>query len=256
MVEGQGEAERGRDLVAALVAAVYLLLALAFFAWQLFDVWSQKYYFIQEIVVHDMLRFSRDSLVSEDALASGIFRSVAFATAGGGMGGAVNGIRSILQRHSDVSNPKRFHWRYAYIYAFLPPLGATLGMVAIALVQTGIGVMSGEATIEAGTGPAMSALAIGFLAGYGSGEVFVWLDARVSALFRPATISVPALTGLTRAEAQSALLAARLNLGNVTYDGTASAPPGTVVGQQPQPFSMRAEGSQVHVTIAGPAPEN
>ena len=246
--------ERTRDVVAAFFAAVYLLAALAFFAWQLFDVWGEKYYFLEHILLRDIIRLSKDELIAPEKLESGVFRALAFAVIGGGMGGAVNGVRSILERHADTSNPKKFNWRFAYIYVFLPPLGATLGLIAVALTRTGLGVLSGDVEVAAGTGPALSSLAVGFLAGYGSGTVFIWLDSRVSALFRPASISVPPLIGQTRADAEAALLAAKLNLGKVAYNAAATGPAGVVIEQKPRAFSSAAEGSQVDVTVSGAEP--
>lgn len=254
--EGTGSnSERTRDVVAAFCAAVYLLAALAFFAWQLFDVWGEKYYFLQHIVLRDIMRLSKDDLIAPGKLESGVFRAMAFAVIGGGMGGAVNGVRSILERHADIAKKsKKFNWRFAYVYVFLPPLGATLGLIAVALTRTGLGVLSGEVEVPTGTAPAVSSLAIGFLAGYGSGDVFLWLDSRVSALFRPSSISVPSLLGKTRVDAEAALVAVKLNLGKVTHDPTAAGPAGLVIEQTPRAFSYRSEGSQVDVTVSGAAP--
>lgn len=254
MMVSKAGLERRRDIWAALFAAAYLLAALAFFAWQLFDVWSEKYFFLQEVLMQGILQLKANDAVSDEKLASGVFRTLAFAVAGGGMGGAINGLRSIIDRHADPSNPKRFEWRFAYVYLFLPPLGATLGLIVVALTRTGIGVLSGEGDVSPGTGPAMSSLAIGFLAGYGSGRVFIWLDSRVTAVFRPSDISVPSLYGKTLAEAHAELLAARLNLSRPPDVLVSDAAVGTVIDQEPDPFSKRPEGAQVKVTIAAAPP--
>jgi serine/threonine-protein kinase len=64
------------------------------------------------------------------------------------------------------------------------------------------------------------------------------------------TISVPDLRGLTREEADSALVAAGLALGTAIRRTSDATEPGTVLEQSPGPGTLSAPGTTVNVTIA------
>ncbi len=72
-------------------------------------------------------------------------------------------------------------------------------------------------------------------------------------LHRVTTVSVPDLSGMTRAEAQDALTAAGLKGAFVTADASAEAPAGTVVRQTPEAGGTAKRGSKVTVVLAAAA---
>lgn len=66
--------------------------------------------------------------------------------------------------------------------------------------------------------------------------------------------AVPDFTGMTKAEAQAAVKAAGLTVGEVSYYESSVAAPGTVVAQDPEAGARASAGSRVALTIAGPGP--
>ena len=64
------------------------------------------------------------------------------------------------------------------------------------------------------------------------------------------TITVPDLEGLTREEADSVLVDARLSLGTTVRRTTREGAPGTVIAQNPAPGTLSAPGTAVNVTLA------
>lgn len=233
--------ESGSDRAAAIGSMAYLLAMLAFFFWQLFDVWVGRYTLAVWLGYGDRLEAVRDP----------VFRLVAYAIAGGGLGGVVNGIRSLLTWHVEWG---MFERRYVWKYVTMPWLGATLALIVFALVRSGVAVVGGDMLPQDGDlRQSLSTLIMGILSGYGAREVFIWLDAQVSRLFKvtpPAEREVPNLIGLTREEAEKLLAAGDLRLGNVTEaEVEDEAESGRVVRQAPAPPQVLASGRAVDVTV-------
>lgn len=63
-------------------------------------------------------------------------------------------------------------------------------------------------------------------------------------------VSVPDLTGLTRAEAEAAITAAGLTLGNVTFDNSATVTSGSVISATPQPGAVIADTVPVDLVVS------
>lgn len=164
--------ENRSDTVMAYIAITYLLLMLLFVLWFLFDIWYTA------SPVFDTLGYAD----LEKMRASSTIRLIAYTVIGGVLGGTVNGIRSFIIWHCDRH---AFGRRYVWKYIADPWLGATLALIAFALVRSGVAVVGGEITPDAiGATQILANFGIGALAGYGSRSVFVWLDAQVNRLFR------------------------------------------------------------------------
>lgn len=71
----------------------------------------------------------------------------------------------------------------------------------------------------------------------------------------PALVAVPAVTGLTQADAQAALLAAGLTVGTVSTAQSGTVPAGNVISQNPAAGANVAAGSPVNLVVSsGAAP--
>jgi PASTA domain len=224
-------------IIMACMSAIYLITSLAFLLWLLFDTWTGR----------NLLPVSLG--YDPKTLASGSFRTPAFVAIGGAMGGAVDGIRSIILWHSErEAYGPRFIWKDLS----LPFTGATLGLLAYVTVKTGAGVFTGDFSLDQkGASPVMAAFAIAALAGFSSHQVFRWLDAQANKLFRVVGVAqtiVPDLTGKSVAEATAALKTWKLQLGatNQTPD---DAHIGKVIKQSPSPGSEVAGGDSVDITV-------
>jgi serine/threonine-protein kinase len=94
--------------------------------------------------------------------------------------------------------------------------------------------------------------ALGILSGYGSREVFVWLDAQVTRIFKvsPQT-KVPDLLHKTKEEAEKILKASNLRLGQIAEEPSEDQEMiGKVVGQDPLRDASIACGGTVGITVA------
>ncbi len=175
---------------------------------------------------------------------------VVYTFIGGGLGGIVNGIRSFLFWHCEqIAFGRQFVWKYVTA----PWVGSTLALIVYALIRGGIVVFGRNTTANAsGIGQTLSYFAVGALAGYGSRDVFRWLDAQVSRLFKVGTgTKAPILIGKTKEEAQDILKAANLKLGKVSEEPQEKEElVGTVIRQKPSPGLPIAAGESVDVTIA------
>jgi hypothetical protein len=232
------------DTTFAVISMVYLLLMLAFFFWQLFDVWIGKYS-LAHWVKYDEENIGR--------LASPTFRLIAFTFIGGGLGGVINGIRSLVGWHSEkVAFGRRFVWKYITF----PWIGTTLALFAFALVRSGLAVIGGdfqaETTNVANIRQTLSMFAIGVLSGYGSREFFIWLDAQVKKVFKVTSESrVPDLMNKTKEEAEKKLKESNLKLGEVSEETTEDQTlVGKVIKQEPERDTSITEGCSVNITIA------
>lgn len=227
------------DIVAAIFSFLYLLFMLVLFSLALFDIYHGQNRVLEFL-------FSKDMIYPDSPLC----RLIAYAVIGGGLGGIINGFRSIIMWHSERN---AFGWRFMWKYITLPPIGAVLAAMVYALVYGGIGVLGGDFTPdENSANQALSAFGIGALAGYGSQKVFKWLDYYVNRIFSTtqAEVKVPDLVGKTREEVVNALKAAGLKLGK-EYKGTGdSTNKGTVIKQVPASDSTLTRGKAVDITIA------
>lgn len=232
--------EAGRDIVAAVFSILYLIVALVFFSWLFLDTFIGRNVLLKTILP-----------VGSDYLNYPLFRLIAYTVIGGGLGGAINGIRSFIIWH-----PERmaFGWRFMWKYMTLPLVGCVLAAIVYAIVRSGIAAFGGDfAPNEDITTQALSAFAIGALTGYGSHKVFRWLDNQVNKLFKVPPVhevKVPDLKDKTQAEADAILIKANLTLGKVSEE----VPPdpakvGKVIDQNPSADSMIPAGSAVDIVI-------
>jgi len=187
-----------------------------------------------------------------EKLNSETFRIIAYAVIGGGLGGIVNGYRSILSWHAERQS---FGWRHVWKYLALPLLGAILAAMVYTLTRAGIAVIGGSsAPGDDSTTQAFSAFAIGALSGYGAQKVFKWLDEHVNRIFKIseiAEVEVPNLVGKTEQEAKDILRTAELSLGTVSEQpGSAPGEIDKVVGQNPAASTKKSKASEVGITIA------
>jgi len=221
----------------ACVSAIYLLCALAFLLWLLFDTWSGRNFIL------DRFGYSKETLTSN------AFRLMAFVAIGGAMGGTVNGIRSVISWHSERrAYGPRFIWKDLS----LPLTGAAVGLFVYVSVRGGVGILNGDFTFDQkGSAPAVGAFAVASLAGFSSQQVFHWLDAQANKIFlgvKGAWTVVPSLKGKTFDEAEAALKTSKLTLGPKA-EVADSANIGKILKQSPGPGSVVSEGEPVAVTV-------
>lgn len=217
----------------AVICILYLFLLLVFFSWQLFDTWIGQHS-LPRSIGYDLKRLDTAG-----------FRLVAFTVIGGGLGGVINGIRSILNYYNG------FHHHYSWKYISAPWMGATLALFVYALIHSSIVILGSGGTAEdVSTAQVLSNFAAGALAGYGSKDVFIWMDARVHKIFQ-VTEKVPDVTGQPEHAAVSRLHATHLELGAIS-----KVPPkngqrvGTVTDQSPPPETPLDRGEPVDIAVA------
>ncbi len=155
------------DKMAGHLCILYLLVMLAFLAWQLFDTWVGR---------NSILRPLGYAIQRQQT-----FRLIVFTLIAGALGGVVNGLRSTLQYCHEG-----FDRQYTWKYLCAPWMGATLALFVYALLRSSISVLSGNAGGAGGNignTQVLSNFSAGALVGYGSKDVFVWLDAKVEKFF-------------------------------------------------------------------------
>jgi hypothetical protein len=227
------------DRASATMCMVYLLLCLVFLTWLLFDTWIDRHIFMAGLFRYDP---------NHERLNSAAFHLVAYTVIGGGIGAIVNGIRSCVNYHPGFDRRKK--WKYLTA----PWMGATLALLVYALIHSSIAVLGGTSTPNVGTSQVLSNFAAGALAGYGSKDVFIWLDAQVHKLFK-VTELVEDLTGKTEAAAASRLHSANLEVGSVTkVPHKDEDKVGTVIEQSPSPDMLIDRGESVDLTVATKQP--
>lgn len=225
--------EARRNRIAATTCMLYLLVSLAFLTWLLFDTWINEHTFLAGLFNYD-----------HERLNSAAFHLVAYTIIGGGIGAVVNGIRSCVNYCSGFDRKKK--WKYLTA----PWMGATLALLVYTLIHSSIVVLGGTSTPNAGTSQVLSNFAAGALAGYGSKDVFIWLDAQVHELFK-VTQPVEDLTGKTEEAAASRLHSASLEVGAVTkVPQKDEEKVGTVIEQSPSPDTPIDRGDSVDITVA------
>jgi len=221
------------DRSAAAKCSIYLLLMLALFGWLLFDTWIEK---------HSLARLLGYELVRLNSIS---YRLVAFTVIAGGLGGAIDGIRSVLN-YSESFNRKHV-WKYISV----PWMGCTLGLFVYALLRSSIAAFGGNASAAgAGNSQVLANFAVGALAGFGSKDVFIWLDDKVHKIFQ-VTEKVPDVKGKPQKIAASRIEAANLELGEVSEVAPRNGKrAGTVVSQSPLPGAPIDRGQSVDIAVA------
>lgn len=141
----------------------YLLLMLAFLSWQLFDTWIGRYSVL--------------SSVGYDLQGKEVVRLIPYTLFAGALGAVVNGLRSTIHHH------EKFERRHSWKYLCAPWMGATLALFVYAILRSSIDVLGGNSAAAISNAQVLSNFSVGALVGYGSKDVFVWLDAKVTKLF-------------------------------------------------------------------------
>lgn len=232
------ETEDPWDVATAIISVVYLIAMLSVFAWQFIDIATGRMALLQRILGDSAENLNGDT-----------YRAIAYAIIGGGLGGTVNGFRSILVWHAER---RAFGWRHLWKYVTLPLLGATLAAMVYALTRAGIGVVGGYPAPGSDSAiQAFSAFAIGAVSGYGSQNACKWLDQRVNTMFKiseTAVVKVPELKGRTEKEARDTLQRAQLNVGTISQQPD-PANAGNVISQSPPAGDEVAKSSPVDITL-------
>ncbi len=156
--------KRISDKMVSNFCTSYLLIMIALLAWQLFDTWIGRY---------SLLKPLGYGLQRQSSL-----RLIAFTLIAGALGGVVNGLRSAL-KYND-----RFDRKHAWKYLCAPWMGATLALFVYALLRSSISTLGGNAAGNIGNTQVLSNFSAGALVGYGSKDVFVWLDRKVEKFFK------------------------------------------------------------------------
>ncbi|HME24058.1 MAG TPA: PASTA domain-containing protein [Acetobacteraceae bacterium] len=223
--------------VAAWIASVYLICALGFLLWLLFDTWTGRNLLLNY--------WGYDKAI----LASSSFRLMAYVAIGGALGGAVDGIRSIISWHAERGvYGSRFVWKDFS----LPLIGAAVGLIVYATVRSGAGIFSGDFSLDhAGSTPALSAFAVASLSGFSCLQVFRWLDGQANKLFRVTRTGdtiAPNLLGKTLDDAKEELEAPNLIVGAIDHEAN-DANIDKVFKQSPASGSVMRGGEAVNVTV-------
>ena len=152
------------DRVAGDVCLIYLLLTLGCLAWLMFDAWIGRYFILKQLGYANQ---------REQTL-----RLIVFTVSAGALGGVVNGLRSALKYRGD------FHRLFMWKYLCAPWMGATLALIVFALLLSGMSALGGSPTVDLGSAQVLANFSIGALVGYGSKDVFNWLDGKVEDFFK------------------------------------------------------------------------
>lgn len=231
--------EHWYDILAAWISAVYSIAVIIYLAWLVVDTWSGQYRTWPAAVVN--------KLTTPEA--ANAFKLVLYTAVGGGMGAAVNNMRSFVSWHAER---RAFGWRFVWKYIALPPLGATLAVLVYGIIQSGMAVFNGGASVNTSAITLFSAWATGTLAGYGSHKVFIWLDDKVNSLFKVETkkVTVPDVIGKPWGEAKQILIDGHLKVGEITKAETGDLQlVGKVIGQTPSAGTEIACESKVDLVV-------
>jgi hypothetical protein len=220
------------DKRAGRVSILYLLLSLGFMGWLLFDIWIDSHFLAR------VLRYNTAELKTP------IYHLVAYTVLGGAIGGIVNGLRSAITYY------KGFDPDYFWKYIAAPWMGAALALIGFALLKSTVAIFGGTAaSATADTPQFLANFAIGALAGYGSKDVFVWLDSQVHNLFASKK-ETPDTTGKPVDLAVNQVQEANLSVGKVVatrVDNSQEA--GRVLEQVPAPGTMIDSGDAVSMVV-------
>jgi hypothetical protein len=160
---------------AARLTGAYLILSSAAWLWLLFDTWSGNDILIRWIA-------GRGGIDIKQCVTSPNFRLVAYSMIGGGIGGVLNGFRSLIVWHCELA---AFGYRFTWKHVIFPIQGALLGAIVFALLRSGVAMLDGKSASSAvDSAQSLAFFGIGALAGYGAQSVFRWLDYKVSQIFK------------------------------------------------------------------------
>lgn len=234
------ESEGLVDIAFVTLGFLYLIAMFVFLGWQIIETFIGKNFIASWIDGRSASYLNRP-----------LFKLITCAVFAGGLGGAINGIRTCIFWHPEK---KGSSWRFIWKYLTLPLQGAFLAGIVYAFANSGIAVISGEFKTNGDfTIQAFTAFAIGAISGYGSHEGFKWLNARVHKLFKtiPAgKVIVPELKDQDETKAKELLESLKLKLGNIGSEGTTDeAKIGKVIRQQPISGLMITEGASVDVVM-------
>jgi hypothetical protein len=226
------------DLVTAIGSILYLLVSFVGAVWFLFDTWVGSH------AVPRAFGYAVEPLASAD------YHTVVAAVVGGAIGGVINGLRSSLHYS------RTFDSRHVWKYVAAPWMGAALSLLTYALLATTAAVLGGQPlaaspadTVASATPQLLSNFAIGALAGYGSKDAFIWLDAQVHKLFAVQQ-AVPNLQGQPEQIALSRIESEKLAVGAVAQVPITSVRPGIVIEQEPPAGTPASRGDSVDITVA------
>jgi hypothetical protein len=226
------------DLLTAIVSILYLHVSFLVALWFLFDTWIGGH------TLPKWFGYPLERLQAPD------YQTVVSAIVGGSIGGVINGLRSALHYS------RTFDCRHVWKYLAAPWMGAALALLAYALLTTTAAVLGGDLAggsapqvVSTATPQLLSNFAIGALAGYGSKDAFIWLDAQVHKLFAVQQ-AVPNVEGQPTQVALSRIEADKLAVGAVAAIPAGAVPEGTVLNQDPAPGTPASRGDSVDLTVA------
>ena len=176
---------------------------------------------------------------------------IVYTAIGGAIGASVNNLRSFIAWHAEE---RAFGWRFIWKYLAMPPIGGTLAVLVYGILQGGAAVMTGATAPADGQASAVSSLsawATGALAGYGSHNVFKWLDDKVNTLFKieAKQTTIPDVNGKSLGEAKQMMADAQLKVGTVTEVPASADQVGKVIAQTPATGKQIDCGSKVDLTV-------
>jgi PASTA domain len=239
--------DEGRiDIVFAWISAAYSIAVIGFLTWVVLS------------MLYGGLTAGRLATWLMPVLNLPASKLIFYTAIGGAIGASVNNLRSFIAWHAEE---RAFGWRFIWKYLAMPPIGATLAVLVYGILQSGAAVITGaSAPTEGQPTSAVSALtawATGTLAGYGSHNVFKWLDDKVNTLFKvdaQQTTTVPDVKGKSLEEAKQMVIDARLKVGDITKTPASSDQADMVIAQTHEAGTTVNCDSKVDLTvgIAGP----
>jgi hypothetical protein len=206
--------KRIADKTAGNMCLFYLVAMLAFLSWQLFDTWISRYSLLTS--------------VGYEIQRQQTLRLIAFTLIAGALGGVVNGLRSGLHYH------KEFDRRHMWKYLCAPWLGATLALFVYALLRSSISVLGGDVAGGVSNAQVLSNFSVGALVGYGSKDVFIWLDHKVTKFFH-----IPAVGKTVKPKKARSRAKNRKRNDVAIHEPLAEAP---MLRQESVPLAMSATG--------------
>jgi hypothetical protein len=237
------------DIFFAWISAAYSIAVIGFLTW----------------LVLNMLYPQSAAAASTDSptlaqrlmpiLAGSASKLIFYTAIGGAIGAAVNNIRSFIAWHAEE---RAFGWRFIWKYLAMPPIGGTLAVLVYGILQGGAAVVTGASPPQATPLSSLSAWAAGTLAGYGSHNVFKWLDDKVNTLFKVSAqqVTVPNVIGQLPAEAKQMVSDAQLKVGAVMEAPASSDQVGKVIAQTPAAGTQIDCGSKLDLTVGIAGPTN